>query len=140
MCSVFQFKKQTFRPGREVTAQSARGVVRHVWAGFAKNESLNWWIQKGGVLLDLPIDRFAERSDLTGQLVWDDVPLHLVLRGLLDVQSGQPLLKVVTRAASQEELDHFQHPRMPLLTVPLHAPLTEDIFGVAQGNPQAELF
>ena len=140
MCSVFQFKKQTFRPGREVTAQSKRGIVRPVWAGFARNESLDWWLQKGGVLLDLPINRFAERSDQTGRLVWDDVPDHLVLRGLLDVQSGQPLLKVVTRAASLEELERFQHPRMPLLGDPLFELLPEVMSGSSEKTPQGELF
>lgn len=140
MCSVFQFKKQTFRPGREVKAQSRCGIVRYVWAGFARNESLDWWLQKGGVLLDLPIDRFAERSDQTGQLVWDDVPDHLVLRGLLDVQSGKPLLKVVTRAASLEELGRFQNPRIPLLAEPLFELLPEGMSGTSEEHPQGELF
>lgn len=114
--------------------------MRYVWAGFARNESLDWWLQKGGVLLDLPIDRFAERSDQTGLLVWDDVPDHLVLRGLLDLQSGQPLLKVVTRAASLEELGRFQHPRMPMLAEPLFELLPEGMSGTSEEHPQGELF
>lgn len=111
-----------------------------VWAGFARNESLDWWLQKGGVLLDLPIDRFAERSDQTGRLIWEDVPDHLVLRGLLDLQSGKLLLKVVTRAASEEELHHFQHPRMPLLADSLFEPMPEMILRAEQETPQGELF
>lgn len=140
MCSIFQFQNHTFRPGRKVPARSKQGVTRHVWAGFARNESLDWWLQKGGELLDLPIHRFAERSDQTGQLVWDDVPDHLVLRGLLDLQSGQQLVKVVTRASSQQEIQRFQHSRMPLLADPLFGYMSEELMGILEENPQSELF
>ena len=70
-------------------------------------------------MLDIPAERFAERSDMTGRLVWESIPGNLVLRGLLDIRGGNPLLEVVTRAASAEELERFQHPRMPLLEEPL---------------------
>ena len=46
-----------------------------------------------------------------------------VIRGLVDIQTQQPLIKVVTRASSPSEIDRFQHPRMPLLEVPRFAPL-----------------
>ena len=121
MCAAYEFKGQGFRPGREVPAIRERGVVRATWAGFARNEILDWWQKKGGVLLDLPATRFAERSEITGKLIWDDVPEGLVIRGLLDHQTKHLLIKVVTRASTPAEMEHFQHPRMPLLETPLFA-------------------
>ena len=76
-------------------------------------------MRKGGILLDIYADRFAERSDETGKLIWDGVPSGLVIRGLLERQSGQPLVKIVTRKSTAEELQRFQHPRMPVLDAPL---------------------
>ncbi len=126
MCATFEFRKKLFKPSREVIAHSRERIVRHVWAGFARNESLGWWIQQGGVLLDIPADRFAERSDLTRELHWDDIPKELTLRGVLDQSAAVPLIKVVTRASSEEELHRFQHPRMPLLEVPLFGGIPEE--------------
>jgi hypothetical protein len=119
MCAVFERKGIGFRPGRPVRAVKAEGVAEHIWAGFARSEILAWWQSKGGVLVDIPADRFAERSNITGKLIWDDVPEGFVIRGLVDVQEAEPLIKIVTRAASQEEEARFQHPRMPLLETPL---------------------
>ena len=90
-----------------------------VWAGFARREVLPWWKKKGGELVDIPADRFAERSDLDRQLRWDDVPAGQVIRGIIDPHDGKPLLRVVTRASTAEEQIRFQHPRMPVLEVPL---------------------
>jgi len=135
MCAVFEFKRKSFKSGREAAAVSPSGVVRHVWAGFARAEILDWWQRKGGVLLDIYADRFAERSDKTGQLVWDSVPNRFVIRGVLDFQTGQPLIKIVTREASREELEKFQHPRMPVLEQPLYAVASIDF-----GDPEPELF
>jgi len=90
-----------------------------VWAGFAREETLPWWMQKGGELVDVPAQRFAERSDSTGQFGWDGVPAGKVIRGLIDPNDGKPLLKIVTRASTQEETLKFEHPRMPLLASPL---------------------
>ncbi len=78
--------------------------MRHVWAGFARVEILDWWKHKGGILLDIYADRFAERSDQTRKLIWDDVPTGLAIRGLLDREFGELLIKVVTRASTPDEL------------------------------------
>lgn len=96
------------------------GPLHRVWAGFARSEILPWWLQRGGELVDVPAEEFAERSDATGNLVWDAVPAGLVIRGLLDRQSSHELLKIVTRRATPAELEKFQHERMPLLEKPLH--------------------
>jgi hypothetical protein len=121
VCAVFQRKGVAFRPGRAVLVVGPPGLVERVWAGFAREEILAWWRQKGGELVDIPADRFAERSEVTGKLVWAEVPPGQVIRGVLDLQGQEPLLKVVTRAASAAEQRHFQHPRHPLLETPLFA-------------------
>ena len=123
MCATFQFRGKTYKPGQEVTGSGERGIVRHAWAGFARNEILSWWQKQGAVLIDVPAERFAERSGGTGKLIWDDVADGFVIRGLLDIQTAQPLIKVVTRASNPEELDRFQHPRMPLIEPPRFGPL-----------------
>ncbi len=123
VCATFQFRGNSYKPGRVVTAAGGRGVVRHVWAGFARGEILAWWEKKGAVLIDIPAAGFAERSEVTGKLLWDEVAEGLVIRGLVDTQTKQPLIKVVTRASTPLELERFQHPRMPLLEAPLFAPV-----------------
>lgn len=134
MCAAYEYKGVGFRPGREVPAAGEHGICRATWAGFARNEILDWWRRKGGALLDIPATRFAERSDQTGKLIWDDVPEGFVIRGLLDRQTWHPLIKVVTRAATPAEMEKFQHPRMPLLEVPrfpgieIPADTQEDLF------------
>ena len=123
MCATFQARGKTYKPGQEIAATGARGVVRHAWAGFARSEILAWWEKRGAVLIDIPADRFAERSTITGKLIWGEVAEGVVIRGLVDIQAARPLIKVVTRASSPEELDRFQHPRMPLLEAARFAPL-----------------
>ena len=136
MCATFQFRGKTYKPGSAVSGSGERGIVRHAWAGFARSEILSWWQKRGAVLIDIPADRFAERSEVTGKLIWDAVADGFVIRGLVDIQTTQPLIKVVTRASSPEEVDRFQHPRMPLLEVPRFATLPP---GVEKGG-EPDLF
>jgi hypothetical protein len=82
---------------------------------------LNWWIQRGGILLDIPAAEFAERSDRTGELVLDMVPEGLVIRAILDRQTAHELVKIVTRETTPAELEKFEHNRMPVLEKPLHS-------------------
>jgi hypothetical protein len=119
MCVAFELNKQELRPGRAVAYWIQKIAEQHVWAGFAKRESIGWWKKKGGTLVDIPATRFAERSDKDGRLIWDDVPPGNVIRGLVDPNDGKPLLKVVTRASTPEELDKFEHSRMPVIEAPL---------------------
>ena len=121
MCAVFKVQGKTFRPGREVPVIGPAGFCHRIWAGFARSEILNWWIQRGGVLLDIPAEEFAERSDRSGELVWAAVREGLVIRALLDRQTEHELVKIVTREATPAELERFQHNRMPVLEKPLHA-------------------
>jgi hypothetical protein len=120
MCAVLGIKTRVLRPGRPVPLWRAGGQGEFVWAGFAKKESLGWWKKtKNAELVDVPALRFAERSDRDGQLRWDDVPGGCVVRGLIEPNDGKPLLKIVTRASTAEEMARFEHPRMPLIEAPL---------------------
>ena len=157
MCAVFQFKKRTFKPGCDVIGRSERAIERHVWAGFARNESLEWWLRNGGRLMELPVDRFAERSDLSRKLVWDNVTEGLFLRGVIHEQVSEdsshplqkpvfPLVKIITRAATNVEMQRFQHSRVPLIGEPLFGLATDSridqIFAdfSSQESSQSELF
>ena len=125
-----------------MNARSEAGIVSHVWAGFARQEIIGWWRNRGSVMLDIPAERFAERSDMTGRFVWESLPGNLVIRGLLDIRGGNSLLKIVTRAAYAEELERFQHPRMPLLEEPLFGifPPAHSAWDTGRGGGQEELF
>jgi hypothetical protein len=120
MCAVFKLKGVEFKPGREVSAIGPSGSVKAIWAGFARSEILDWWISKGGVLLDIPCDEFAERSEVDGSLNWKNAPPGQVLRALLDRQTNHALVKIVTREATREEFEFFQHSRVPVFENPLH--------------------
>lgn len=141
MCATYEFRGRNFRPAREVIARSREGIVRPVWAGFARGEILDWWKNKGGLLLDLPADRFAERSSDTGKLSWDDVPAGLVMRGVTENRESSPIVRIVTRPATQSEALRFGHHRMPLLEDPLYGPLeTGDMEEFLDHDPQGSLF
>ncbi|MFM8764377.1 MAG: hypothetical protein ACKOEZ_06035 [Spartobacteria bacterium] len=96
-------------------AASERGPVSAVWAGFARSEILDWWKKQGAEEVELTATSFAERSEKTRQLVWDDVPEGQVISALLDHRENPALLKVVTRPSSEDEQARFEHPRLPLL-------------------------
>lgn len=136
MCAIYEFKGRASKPGQEITARDESGLIQKVWAGFARNEILEWWRRKGGVELDIFASRFAERSDLNRKLIWDDVPEGQVIRGLLVKDGVHPLIKVVTRASTPEEFARFEHPRMPVLEPPLYGAIPADL----PASAQAELF
>lgn len=116
---ALELNQTRIRPSQFVAVWGRGGKTRYVWAGFARHESLGWWKRKGGELVDVPAERFAERSDRDWQLRWDALPSGVVVRGIIDPHDGEPLLKIVTRASTPEELAHFEHPRMPLAEPPL---------------------
>jgi hypothetical protein len=141
MCATFEFRGEIVRPGKKVVARAKEGVVRPVWAGFARNEILGWWERRGGELLDIPAERFAERSDETRKLIWDDVPSGLVIRGVMERRGDNPILRIVTRAATETEVRRFQHPRMPLMEHALFGPIDPtDPDVMADLEPQGRLF
>lgn len=120
MCATFKNGDRVFKPRSIVEAKGKAGGVSAVWAGFARSEILAWWKRQGAEELDVTATEFAERSDATGELVWGTVPEGLVLRAVLDSRATTPLLKVVTREATEEELAVYGHPRMPVLERPIH--------------------
>jgi hypothetical protein len=115
MCSVFKNKNLVLKPGRLLKGASERGPVSAVWAGFARSEILDWWKKQGAEEVELTATSFAERSEKTRQLVWDNVPEGQVISALLDHRENPALLKVVTRPTNEDELARFEHPRLPLL-------------------------
>ena len=115
MCSVFKNKNLVLKPGRLLKGAGERGPVSAVWAGFARSEILDWWKKQGAEDVELTATSFAERSEKTRQLVWDDVPEGQVISALLDHRENPALLKVVTRPSNEDELARFEHPRLPLL-------------------------
>jgi hypothetical protein len=123
MCSVFKNKNLVLKPGRLLKGATQRGPVSAVWAGFARSEILDWWKKQGAEEVELTATSFAERSEKTRQLIWDDVPEGQVICALLDHRENPTLLKVVTRPANENELDRFEHPRLPLLQKRKFAPV-----------------
>jgi hypothetical protein len=115
MCARFERDGVIHKPGGEVRAVATGGPLLLPWAGFARQEILGWWLRQGGALLDVPAERFAERAEDDGALIWAEVPAGLVIRGLRDARGSVPLLKIVTRAATAEEIAQFRHSRMPVI-------------------------
>ena len=139
MCAQYDSRGKIRRPGKFVGVWRAESdAAQLVWAGFAKRENLGWWKRCGGVLVDIPADRFAERSDRDRRLIWADMPGGHVIRGVIDPHEGNPILKVVTRASTADELEHFEHPRMPLIELPLYS--QEPVEVDEPVCPQGELF
>jgi hypothetical protein len=67
----------------------------------------------------VPAEKFAERSDRTGQFTWESVPSGHVIRGLVEMDVASPVLKIVTRHATADELARYEHDRVPLIEPPL---------------------
>ncbi len=85
------------------------------WTGFATSEKLAWWEHTWGDPVDIPAEKFAERSELDGFVKWGDVPSGFVIRGLYMKEPPRDQIKIVTRASTDDEYATFAHPRMPLL-------------------------
>ena len=120
MCAVLELNSRVIRPGKLLRVWTEKGKEgKFVWAGFARNEIAGWWRKQGWEPVDVPAERFAERSERTRQLGWDVVPAGMVVRGIIEANAEKPVLKIVTRASSAEELQRFEHPRMPLIEPPL---------------------
>jgi hypothetical protein len=101
-----------FQPSNTVAFWRALARAEQlIWAGFARSEWLHG-APKDGALVDIPAERYAERSRRTAQLVWDDVPSGKVIRGLVVPNKGKPLLRIVTRACNPDEEEHFGHDRI----------------------------
>lgn len=119
MCAAFEVQGKVFRPGKPISANGRDGVFLVGWAGFARSELRSWWLKNGLWEVDVPAERFAERSDRDGKLRWGIVPEGLVLRGLCEMRGESLQLRILTRAATEAEEVEFEHGRMPVLEAPL---------------------
>jgi hypothetical protein len=120
MCACLWINEAIIMPCQRVQLRREGGRrLGCVWAGFAQREALGWWEKNGGLLIDVPAERFALRFREDSRLVWNEVPSGHVIRGIIDSREGAPLLKVVIRPANDEEQSRFEHPRMPLFAPPL---------------------
>ena len=136
MCAALEFNSRVIRPGKLAGAWRGEKFEQIVWAGFARRETLGWWKRQGAELVDVPAHRFAERSERDRKLRWDDVPRGLVVRGVVLAETKTPLLKIVTRASTAEELARFGHPRMPLIEEPFFSAGFEEEPGEVDGQAQ----
>lgn len=135
MCARFELNRTRFQPSNTVAFWRALALAQQlIWAGFARRE----WLHgkpKDGDLVDIPADRFAERSRRTAQLVWDDVPSGQVIRGLVVSNKGKPLLRIVTRPCTADEEEHFGHDRICVVEPPL---FSADPIPIAPPKPPAQ--
>ncbi|MCX7712106.1 MAG: hypothetical protein N2035_00340 [Chthoniobacterales bacterium] len=115
MCAVLRWQGRVSRPGKRVLALSKDGMIEGWWIGFAREEKLEWWLSKGFEPVDVLVDEFAERSRLSGNLVWDSVFDGEVIYGLLQKLNQQRFLRILTRGCSKEEAEEFGHNRLPLI-------------------------
>ena len=114
MCAAIEFSTRVIRLGRRIAFRHAAGEAELPWMGFAREEVLGWWRLRGAELVDLPADRFAQRSEFDRQIRWTDLPAGQVIRALLDLTPEEPVIRVLTRPSTPEEHNRLQVTRMPV--------------------------
>jgi hypothetical protein len=93
-----------------------------VFGGPARSESRAYWIkrERAEPVLVPEIGRFGERHKLTGEQGWEDVPAHSAMEGLLlprPAGKDYRLLKVVTQAATADQIAGLGNDRVPIFTI-----------------------
>jgi len=114
MCAAIEFSTRVVRLGRRIAFRHAAGEAELPWMGFAREEVLGWWRLRGAELVDLPADRFAQRSEFDRQIRWTDLTVGQVIRALLDLTPEEPVIRVLTRPSTPEEHKRLQVTRMPV--------------------------
>jgi hypothetical protein len=99
-----------YRPSNNIPTQVGGKSQMLFWDGFAREERLGMWKSRGASEVTIKADAFAERSDTSRELVWDENPV--TIHGLVI----QNTVRVITREASPAELSRFGHGRMPRTT------------------------
>ncbi len=126
MCNRFVQKGREVRPQQTATVlmKGPGGFFElpfdAVFGGPARNESRNYWIKREGAepVIVPDIERFGEKDKATGQQNWEDVPAGTALEGLLlPSPPGKEyrLLKVVTQAATPDQIARLGNDRVPLI-------------------------
>lgn len=119
MCVRLELNESQVVLGRAVAVWLEEGHAAWLaWAGFSRAENLQRWLGMGAQLVDVPATRFAVRSFMSRKLAWEEVPLGMVVRGLVDSNSGRPLLKVVTRLSTAAEMKRLGCARLPVVELP----------------------
>jgi hypothetical protein len=130
MCNRYVQSGKEVRPGQR-TLVLMRGPAGEfelpfeeaVFGGSARCESRNYWIKReGAVEVRVPgISRFGEKDKATAVQNWEDVPEGSSMDGLLLPQppgKAYRLLKVVTQAATPEQIARLGNDRVPVLHPP----------------------
>lgn len=118
MCSRLQFKEHVVSIGQKIPVNSAiRLNGTGTWKGFIRSDAdektKGFWKHNGfNAKLDVPADRFAERSRKTRDNVFEDVPQGNVVYAIGNRQTGH--VNVLTRKATKEEAEKFGHDRIPV--------------------------
>lgn len=126
MCNRFVQKGREVRPGQKATVL-LRGpggefelpYDEAVFGGPARSESRSYWIRREGAVEVLvpDIERFGEKDKRSGRQNWAEVPAGSRLEGLLlPPPPGKEyrLLKVVTQAATPEQIERLGNGRVPV--------------------------
>lgn len=127
MCNRVVQKGNVIKPGERVVvllrgpgAEFELPFDGAVFAGPAKRESRNYWIQREGAVdvLVPDVSRFGERNKSTDEQGWEDVPPGSALEGLLLPQppgKDYRLLKIVTQHATADQFARLGNDRAPVV-------------------------
>ena len=130
MCDRFVEKGREVRPGQRalVLMRGPGGEFEvpfdeAVFGGPARNESRHYWIKREGAELVLvpDISRFGEKDKATQEQNWEDVPAGSSMEGLLLPRPpgvGYRLLKVLTQAATADQIARLGNDRAPIVNLP----------------------
>ena len=127
MCNRYVQKGREVRPGQNCTVLM-RGpggefelpFDEATFGGPARSESRHYWIKREGAeeVIIPDVERFGEKNKVTGQQNWEDVPPGTSMEGLLLPRppgKNYRLLKVVTQAATTEQMARLGNDRVPVL-------------------------
>ena len=130
MCNRFVQKGREVRPGQRALVQM-RGpggefevpFDEAVFGGPARNESRHYWLQREGAepVLVPDISSFGEKDKATKEQHWEDVPGGSSMEGLLLPRppgKDYRLLKVLTQAATADQIARLGNDRVPILSLP----------------------
>lgn len=121
MCNRFRSAVgKEWKPGDKLPLELVDGTpAEGVWAGFATEERLAWWIRQPGNVLAQGEEaaEIAERAGDTRELVWGAAPPNARLVYVLEpARAGKNyrLARMITTAANADQVLYFRHGRFPL--------------------------